>query len=217
MLTLIEPKEHHLYQSKIDSLLSLLKIYQGFTPSAETRKNATFIIGEDKKYGVYGGAIIYAEEVKSLYHKLATPLLEFFPKKEQIWCGRLCLCIDQEDRVLRLETLDLCEDFYGDLYKILIKIGQKQKTSYFALTLPSEEYRNTITYGDWPYLLEISPSHSPDYRFHGLLALKPKTKRKLEAETSRGEEFDDEDDDLEEAFFLGEEDDFDAPTERVVQ
>jgi len=209
MLSIIEPKEHHLYQSKIDSLLSLLKIYQDFTPSSEKTENATFIVGEDKKQGVYGGAIVYLQNVRTLYHKLATPLLEFFPKREQIWCVRLCFCADQDDRVLILETLELCEDFYVGLYKILVKLGQKKRTSYFALTLPHKEYRNTVTYGDWSYLLEVSPSDSSDYRFHGLLALKAKKEGDLEDEVSRDDVSRDlfEDEDIEEAFFLAEEDD----------
>jgi hypothetical protein len=223
MLTIIEPKEHHLHQSKIDSLLSLLKIYQGFTPSSEKTENATFIVGEDKKQGVYGGAIVYSQNVRTLYHKLATPLLEFFPEKEQIWCVRFCFCADQDDRVLILETLELCEDFYVDLYKILVKLGQKKRTPFFALTLPHKEYRNTVTYGDWSYFLEVSPSDSSDYRFHGLLALKAKKEGDLEAKVSR-DQFEDED--IEEAFFLAEEDDFDDQdqdhnpqdqTERTVQ
>lgn len=230
MFNIIEPKERQLHQSKIDSLLSLLKIYQDFTPSSEKIENALFIIAENEKFGVYGGAVIYLQNVRTLYHKLAAPLLEFLPKKDKTWCVRLCFCADQDDRVLILETLELCEHFYVNLYKILGKLGQKKRTPYFALTLPSKEYRNTVTYGHWSYLLGVSPCDSSDYHFHGLLALKPKKEGNSEDEVSQGDVSDGvfEDEDIEEEFFFIEEDDddFDAQdqdhypqdqTERAVQ
>ncbi len=172
MLITIEPKNQHLYKAKIDSLLSFLKIYQDFTPSSEIIENATFIIAENEKLGVYGGAIVYPQNVRALYQKLASALLEFFPEKEQIWSTRLCFCTDQDDGFLTLETFELCENFYRDLHKALGEVGKKKGINYLALTLRSKDHRNTITYGRWSYLLEVNPGD--DYRFHGLLALKSK-------------------------------------------
>ena len=229
MLNIIEPRDHHLHTSKISSLLSLLKIYQKFSLFPEEKEAATFIIAENEKLGVYGGAVIYLQSVKTLYHKLATPLLEFFPKKDRIWCVRLCFCADQDERVLILETLKLCEDFYVSLHKILGELSQKKKVDYFALTLRSQDYQDTLTYGHWSYLLGVSPYDSSDYRFHGLLALSPKKEGNLEDKISGEDVSDDrvEDEESEEEFFLDDEDDCDDqdpqdqnlqnPTDRFVQ
>jgi hypothetical protein len=185
MLNIIEPKDHHLHTSKISSLLNFLKIYQKFSLIPEEKETATFIIAENEKFGVYGGAVVYLQDVKRLYHKLAAPLLEFLPKKEQIWCVRLCFSADQDDRVLILETLALCEAFHVGLYKILCALGQKKRTPYFALTLRTQDHQNTLNYGRWSYLLGISPYDASDYHFHGLLALRPKKEGNLEAKISR--------------------------------
>lgn len=233
MFNIIEPKDHHLHTAKISSLLSLLKIYQKFSLSPGEKETATFIIAENKKFGVYGGAVVYLQNVKALYHKLATPLLEFLPKKEQIWCVRLCFCAGQDDRILILETFELCEDFYADLYKILVDLGQKKRENYFALTLRTQDYQNTLTYGRWSYLLGVSPYDSSDYHFHGLFALNPKKKGNLETKISKDDISRDnisddgvEDEDTEEEFYLHDEDDLDDqdhnpqdqnPTNRFVQ
>jgi hypothetical protein len=234
MLNIIEPRDHHLHKSKISSLLNFLKIYQKFSLLPEEKETATFIIAENEKFGVYGGAVVYLKDVKRLYHKLAAPLLEFLPKKEQIWCVRLCFSADQNDRVLILETLKLCEDFYVGLYKILYALGQKKRENYFALTLRTQDHQNTLTYGRWSYLLGISSYDASDYHFHGLLALSSKKEGKDKisgANISQDDIFDDgvDDEDTEEEFYLDDEDDLDDqdddlqyqnlqnPTDRFVQ
>ncbi|MBX9620682.1 MAG: hypothetical protein K2X28_01390 [Alphaproteobacteria bacterium] len=234
MLNIIEPRDHHLHTSKISSLLNFLKIYQKFSLLPEEKEAATFIIAENEKFGVYGGAVVYLQDVKRLYHKLAAPLLEFLPKKEQIWCVRLCFNADQNDRVLILETLALCEDFYVNLYKILCALGQKKRTPYFALTLRTQDHQNTLNYGRWSYLLGISPYDSSDYHFHGLLALSSKKegKDKISGTKFFREDVSDDgvdDEDTEEEFYLDDEDDLDDqdddlqyqnlqnPTDRFVQ
>lgn len=193
MLNVIEPKDHHLYRPQIDALLSFLKIYQDFSPSSEITENAMFIVAEDEKLGVYGGAIVYPQNVRALYQKLANALLEFLPEKEQVWSTCICFCADQDDGFLTLETLEVCENFYRDLHKALSEVGKKKGTNYLALTLHSKDHRNTITYGRWSYLLEVNPSDSSDYRFHGLLALKNKTNEVFEVQEEEFD-FDDQDD-----------------------
>lgn len=221
MPNIIEPKDHHLHTSKISSLLNFLKIYQKFSLLPEEKETATFIIAENEKFGVYGGAVVYLKDVKRLYHKLAAPLLEFLPKKEQIWCVRLCFSADQDDRALILETVALCEGFYVGLYKILGELSQKKRENYFALTLRTQDHQNTLTYGRWSYLLGISSYDASDYYFHGLLALSSKKEGNLEGkisgdnisrEDASEEDISDdvvEDEDSEEEFFVGDDDEDD--------
>ena len=174
MLNIIEPKDHHLHTSKISSLFSLLKIYQNFSLPMEELEDATFIIAENKKFGVYGGAVVFPQNIKDLYPKLASAFLEFLPENDKIWSVRLCFCLDQGERFLTLEGLEICEKFYQDLHQSLQEVGQKKGIHYFALTLQLGDYRNTLTYGRWNYLLDVPSSESSDYRFHGLLVLKNK-------------------------------------------
>ncbi|MDI9640441.1 hypothetical protein QM565_32595 [Geitlerinema splendidum] len=226
--------------------MNFLKIYQKFSLLPEEKETATFIIAENEKFGVYGGAVVYLQDVKRLYHKLAAPLLEFLPKKDKIWCVRLCFSANQDDRVLILETLTLCEDFYVSLYKILGELSQKKRENYFALTLRTQDHQNTLNYGRWSYLLGISSYDASDYHFHGLLALSSEKEGKdkisganisqedvseddIYRDNISDDGVEDEDKDTEEEFYLDDEDDLDEqdddlqyqnlqnPTDRFVQ
>ena len=172
MLTIIDPKDHAFYRPQMDSLLSLLKIYQNFSLMPEEKKEATFFMADNETFGVYGGVVIYPQEVKNLYPSLARAFLEFLPNKEKVWAAQLCFCLEQDDGFLTLEGLDLCERFYRDIYQRLREKFKADPESYFAFTLEPRDYRHSVRYGRWPYLLEVSPSESSDHRFHGLLMVK---------------------------------------------
>ncbi len=185
MLNIIEPQDHSTYQSRIDSFSNLLKIYQNFSLSSKSQDKATFIIAEDEKRGVYGGAVFYPQKAKEL-HKHISDLL-CIPENRTVWCVRLCFCIDQSENCSKLEVLDLLENFFLNLHQVLSELGKKKDTNCLVLTLNPQDLHNTITYGKWEYFLEIKPKESSDGQFHGLLRLDKKAKHEAQIQQRHGE------------------------------
>ncbi|MGC8483797.1 MAG: hypothetical protein ACP5OE_09165 [Thermodesulfobium sp.] len=169
MLNVIEPQEQDFYKHTINSYLNLLKIYQNFELSSEDKSNATFIIAEDEGRGVYGGALLYQRQVTSLHEKIAKIILSFQPERQEVWGGLLCFCVEDNESVFTLNTLDLYQSFYQNLYRAFVTFGEQKNLDFLAITLRYKDYRNIRTYGHWPYLLEVPPHDTPDSYFHGLL------------------------------------------------
>ena len=65
MLKSIDSQFYEPRKVRTDSLLSLLKIYHRFYLSFEAHDRATFLVAEDDKRGVYGGAVLYPQKISS--------------------------------------------------------------------------------------------------------------------------------------------------------
>ena len=173
MFNIIEPKDHHAYQSRIDSFLGLLKVYQSFSLVPEEKERATFIIGSDNKRGVYGGAVLYQQKIHGLYNNIGKIVSNFQPERESVWVVRLGLYLEDDESSCTFETLELRESFYQNLLKLFIEFGEKEDLDFLILTLCSSDSNKTKHYGNWPYILEIRASDSSDDLFHGILSLDP--------------------------------------------
>jgi len=180
MFNIIEPNDHRSSQDKIDSLLEFLKIYQDFSLSPKDQEKAIFIVAEDSTRGVYGGAVFYTQKLKDLHENISKGLFEFLPENQKMWCVRLCFFMDQDDRFLTLEAIELCEDFYVGLYEILRELGKKRSTNCLPIVLCSKSYRNSLTYGHWSYPTKAHPSPLLSDCFHAFLSL-PDQKRTLQS------------------------------------
>jgi hypothetical protein len=186
MLKVIEPQIHELHGPLLDSLLGLLKIYQGFYLSPEQQDKATFLIPEDDKRGVYGGAVLYTQKISPSLDLAANDTRDetlgkmfsaFQPKVKAYWTARICLCIGQDPSTPHLETIELYENFYKNLYKAFTEFGEKKETEYLTFTFQAtggctDNTLSALLYKNWPYLLEARPSESPDGYVHGILSLK---------------------------------------------
>ncbi|MBY0501715.1 MAG: hypothetical protein K2P93_06920 [Alphaproteobacteria bacterium] len=169
MLKVIEPTTHNLHENSIGSLLRLFKVYQDFELSLKDQDKATFIIAGDDARGVYGGAVFFPQKIKELDETLYNLLS--IQENRTVWCARLCLCIEQEDGSLSLGLLELCENFYRELYKVLDVLGVGKDTNCLPMKLCSKDYRNSLIYGNWAYFTELKPEElSSDY-VYVLLAL----------------------------------------------
>jgi len=185
MLKIIEPQAHEFYGQKIDSLLGLLKIYQNFYLFPDAQDRATFIIAEDDKRGVYGGAILYPRMISSSLEfmpedtqdeKLEKLFSDFQPKVKEYWTARICLCIGHDTSTPLLETVKLYQRFYHNLYKAFCYFGEKERIEYLTFTLRAidthvDNTLHILTYQTWPYLIEVRPEN-PDGFFYGILSLK---------------------------------------------
>ncbi len=63
MLTLIKQKKTKSDLAKISSFLDLLKEYQNLDVSPARAKKATFLIAENERHEVHGGALLYPQKV----------------------------------------------------------------------------------------------------------------------------------------------------------
>ena len=177
MLRIIEPKDHCFHRSRIEALLDLFQIYHNFELTLEEKISSTFIIAEDERNGVYGGAILYKKKVGALYDKIRNIVSVFHPTGRKVWVGHLCLSLDQSEPFSAFNELELCRNFYQNLLKRFIKFGRKKKTKFFILSLHPMASFKEKTYGQWPYLLEVSQKEATDGLFHGVLGLNPAKRR----------------------------------------
>ncbi|MBY0291725.1 MAG: hypothetical protein K2W92_00320 [Alphaproteobacteria bacterium] len=178
MLKIIEQKDHCFHTLRIESLLDLFRIYHNFELSSEEKGRTTFIIAEDERNGVYGGALLYKKKVGDLYDKIKNIVSTFHPNGRKVWVATLCFSLNQNVSLSTFDELDLCEAFYQSLLKKFIKFGRKKKAKFFILSLSPLAYVKEKVYGDWPYLLEIHHKEATDGLFHGILGLSS-NKRKI--------------------------------------
>ncbi|HUX79405.1 MAG TPA: hypothetical protein VMW10_06650 [Alphaproteobacteria bacterium] len=185
MLKVIEPHAHDLHRATLDSFLGLLKIYQNFCLSPEMKEKAIFLIAEDETRGVYGGAVLYLQQIAPSFDLalgdtreeiLGKMFSTFQPKGEEYWRARICFCVEKDASSSVLEAVKFCQDFYKKLYKAFAKFGEKKKVEYLPFTLRTADVRvdnnvNILTYKAWPYLLEVRPAETCLEFFHGILSL----------------------------------------------
>mgnify|MGYP005609366607 CR=1 FL=1 len=103
MLQIINTKAQKKKKKKVDTLLNLFKIYQGFTLSEGEKAKASYIIAEDDQRGLYGGAILYPRQNASSYmdikkdseSQLLKVISDFQERRKEIWNARICLCIGE--------------------------------------------------------------------------------------------------------------------------
>ena len=172
MLNIIKPQDHQYHKASINSFLGLLKAYQSFSFPEQEKEKATFIIGSDNTWGVYGGAVLYQQKVSELYKDIGKIVSNFQPERESVWVARLGLYRGDES-YYTLEELDLRESFYRNLLKHFIEFGEKENLDFLVLSLCSSDSHQTKRHGSWPYILEIRAADSSDNLFHGILSLDP--------------------------------------------
>lgn len=182
MLKIIGPNGQKFHQSTIGAFLDLLKVYQNFELSLEIAEKATFLIAEDERYGVYGGAVLYPQKIPSHLDLEETDRNEetiikltstFQVEGKEYWTARICLCLESGASVAKiLETQDLCHHFSNNLYQAFIQFGEEQGIDYLAYTFRVPETYNLKTFERWPYQLGVAVA-DPDHDFgHGILFLK---------------------------------------------
>ena len=186
MSRVIEPYAHEFYEEKIDTFLGLLKIYQNFYLSPKEQDRATFVVAEDDKRGVYGGAVIYPCMVfpsveftpeDSRSETLGKILSSFHPQDPEYWTARICFSGGNDSSTSLLETVKVYQHFYRILYKAFCYFAEKERTHSLTFTLrPIDSHVDhtlrILTYQIWPNLIEVRLPENPEGLFHGILPLK---------------------------------------------
>lgn len=177
MLQIINHKRYVAYQQKVEALLDLFKIYHGFHLPEERRERTTYLVAEDDKRGVYGGALLYPQ--KNTYH--TEPLPEaaenevesissaFQHRRKEIWTARTCLCIGDNSSPPTLELMNLCENFYKALYQELIGFQLRKRTGLLVFIIRRADMYKTLALQNWTSLYEVKLKISSEGFLCGLI------------------------------------------------
>jgi len=176
MFSIIEPSDHKVYQTRIDSFLNLLKIYQNLSVPMEELEEATFIIASDNEYGVYGGAILLEKRIWSLERRIREIVLTFQPETYTLWAGRIGFYRGHESPFSLANNLEEYFDFYRNLLEAFNDFGNKKEINFLCLTLNPIEHLKLNNYGFWEYVTKVLPHESLDALFHGILPLSGRIK-----------------------------------------
>lgn len=172
MFTVIHPKYHCFCTSPINHFMELIKSHTGLQFSKHDQNRATFILCEDKKNGVQGGAILLKNRLSNFPQELANTLSDFVSSKEYIWKCMVFLVFEKDSPLCETNEQDhFCQIFYRKLYNTLAEFGKREEAGFLCVSLDSQEFLCTEGLTLWPYLFELKPQQSSDGCFHGILSL----------------------------------------------
>lgn len=174
MFEVIEPKYQCFYKSLIERFIEPIKLCPplGFELSHLVQNRTTFILGEDKEKGVYGGALLFKERLHDCPKELVTPLSDFIPLQEDIWKCVISMSFKNDSPLYTTGKLEFfCQTLYRNLYDILVEFGERERTGFLCVSLDPREFLCTEGLIFWPYVCELKPRNSSDGFFHGILPL----------------------------------------------
>ena len=172
MFTVIHPKYHCFCISSINHFMELIKSRTSLGLSKHDQNRATFILCDDHKNGVSGGAILLKNRLNDFPQELTNTLSDFVSSKDSIWKCRVFLTFEKESPLCATNEQDhFCQIFYRNLYNNLAEFGKREGTGFLCVSLDSGEYLCTEGLTFWPYIFELKPQNSSDGCFYGVLAL----------------------------------------------
>lgn len=172
MFKIIEPKYHCFCMPTINHFIELINPRDPLWLSKREQNRATFILCDDSKHGVCGGAILLKKKLDDLPYALFTTMVDFISSKESIWESSVFLSFDQNSPLNTTnESNHYCQIFYRNLYNVLAEFGRKEGTGFLCISLDFGEYLYMEGMISWPYIFELKPQNSPDGCFHGILSL----------------------------------------------
>lgn len=173
MIKIIRPRHFREHKARIGALLDLFTVYQNLNLSLEEKSKTDFFIAKDETQGVYGGALLRQQLLKSLDPKIRQLISSLSPTMRRVWVVNLCLPIGNEESFLTIKGFNLCEVFFQSLFKEFMKFGREAKIGFLVVKLLPRDDFKLKSYGYWPCLFEVSPKESLDGLFHEILSLKP--------------------------------------------
>jgi len=183
MFKIITPHGHNFHQLAIRSFLDLLKVYQNFKLNSCRKMKSTFIIAEENKRGIYGGAVLYPQKVNNpiepaSYDRYEDSFREAFatfqPDVHEFWTARICFCLEITPSSKNLEEINLCGNFYRNLYEAFLAFGLSKEIDFLAFSLYSFERLKPPLYKKWPHCMPVQFSHTSDGLYHGILSFSGK-------------------------------------------
>lgn len=184
MFSIIEPKDYLFNKSLVDPLLEVIKCHSSLSSNFENHKDATFLVVKDEPRGIYAGALLIKKSLASLYKTVGKNIHKLAFHNENVWTCTLSIQMAENEASPRYEYF--CKNFYRNLYEKLLEFGIKEKVDFLWVTLEPVEHLSTELIGSWAYDAKVSPKHSLDGLFHGIL---PLTRSQLHYFPKSSEEF----------------------------
>lgn len=169
IFTVIEPDSVCFNNDLVNPFTKLVKEDFKLREFFEDSAAKSFILTQDKKREIYGGALLYKKKLNFLPSKISKELKSFSFPEGNIWACTLCFHLKNNNFPSEFEVY--FKDLYKNLYEELSQFGAKEKTSILYMILQPAEYLCSEVLGLWPYRLEIRPMESSDRLFHGVLPL----------------------------------------------
>jgi len=160
---------------------------QGVNIAPLSKREQAYVMVETKNKNIVGIAYLVKKFRREVSEDLKD-ILGAYPDKD-IWeCPALYLDVSMCSLALGVIPLGgILATFYQDIYDKFVAFGAQRHISFIAIKLLPEIYELTKTIGGWPYVAGLSPQHSSDGLFHGIL---PLSGSRYEAYCSAREEID---------------------------
>ncbi len=169
MFYLIEPQEHHLYESSIKPFIKELKYITDLKDEQDLHQ-ATFLLLKEEIEETRGGILLLKQKTSTLNSEVEGYLRSFCPQIKEVWTGRIAFQMSEEIAGRNFDKI--CKIIYRTLYEELIVFGIRENTPFLCLTMPLVEHLSINLLGLWPYMFEVRPSAASSGALcHGILAL----------------------------------------------
>lgn len=171
--TVVEWKHQTFKNDLIHFMAKKMKLLQGNNFSLRDQQNIIFIITEEVKKGIMGGACVLKNELVNIQEDVRELITTLAHNNGYVWeCSRVYIETPSKHIPLGTpESQHFYQAFYRGLYEGLVKFGKKKRVGFVVMKLTAEDYASTKEYGLWPYVVELRPENSPDGLFHGILPL----------------------------------------------
>ncbi|MBA3814466.1 MAG: hypothetical protein H0X26_08300 [Alphaproteobacteria bacterium] len=169
MFYLIEPQEHHLYESSITPFVEELQSITVFKGEQDLQQ-ATFLLLKKEIKDVCGGLLLLKQKTSTLNPEVEGYLRSFCPQIKEVWTGSISFQMSEE--IAGRDFDKICKILYRSLYEELIVFGIRENITFLCLTMPLIEQLSINLLGLWPYMFEVRPSAASSGALcHGILAL----------------------------------------------
>ena len=155
----------------IEAIQERVKFSQGVDISLHSTKEQSYVIVEANNKHIVGVAYLLKKVRKDIPEELKDILGG--NEERELWeCSSIYLDVSICSLALGIVPLGrILAMFYQDIYEKFVEFGVKRNLNFISIKLLPEIYDLTKTIGGWPYVVGLSPQHSSDGLFHGILPL----------------------------------------------
>lgn len=134
------------------------------------------ILFRDSALGIYGGAELFKRNVADLPKNIREALLCISSETEEVLVGFPFFRLTRNHHSSLMDSFDCFrKKFYHSLFLALSEfVFEMPGNSFICIQAGAEEYAQMMESMSWPYIIKVTPSHSSDNTFYGILNLKAK-------------------------------------------
>lgn len=169
--TILDSSQQFSKTKFIESIRERVMFSQGVNIAPRSKREQAYVLVETKNKNIVGVAYLVKKLRKDVSEELRDILGGYSDK--DIWeCPAIYLDVSMCSLSLGVIPLGgILSTFYQDIYEKFVSFGAQRNISFIVIKLLPEIYELTKTIGGWPYVVGLSPQHSSDGLFHGILPL----------------------------------------------